>query len=156
MLLWLCFFFWLHTWWQPPNPLRWLLVSGLVLSYLLWVLWNGLADNHREGESILLTTFGPGNLLSIGRGYIIALFCGFLYSPWPDDGWTAWLPGLLYTLAALPDFADGIAARLSNHVTKLGETLDMSIDSIGMLGVTLLSVQYGQAPWPYLQRRDVR
>lgn len=150
ILLWLCFFSWLQSWWQQPYPLRWLLVSGFVLCYLLWLLWNGLADNHRQGETELLTTFGPGNLLSIGRGYIMVLFCGFLFSPWPDDGWTAWLPGLLYTLAALPDFVDGIAARLSNHVTKLGETLDMSIDSIGVLCVTLLSVQYGQAPWPYL------
>ena len=80
----------------------------------------------------------------------MVLFCGFLFSPWPDVGWTAWLPGLLYTLAALPDFVDGIAARLTNQVTKLGETLDMSIDSIGVLGVSLLSVQYGQAPWAYL------
>ena len=150
ILLWLCFFYWLQSWWHHPNPLRWLLVSGVALSYMLWVLWNGLVDNHRQGETKLLTKFGLGNLLSLGRGYIMALFCGFLFSPWPDIGWTAWLPGLLYTLAALPDFVDGIAARLSDHVTKLGETLDMSIDSIGMLGVTLLSVQYGQAPWPYL------
>ena len=150
VLIWLCFFFWLQTWWQQPYPLRWLVISGLALSYLLWVLWNGLADNHRQGETELLTSFGLGNLLSVGRGYIMVLFFGFLFSPWPDDGWTAWLPGLLYTLAALPDFVDGIAARLSNHVTNLGETLDMSIDSIGVLGVTLLSVQYGQAPWPYL------
>ena len=150
LLIWLSFFFWLQRWWQHPNPLRWLLVSGLALGYLLWVLWHGLSDNHRQGETELLPTFGLGNLLSIGRGYIMVLFCGFLFSPWPDAGWTAWLPGLLYTLAALPDFVDGIAARLTNQVTKLGETLDMSIDSIGVLGVSLLSVQYGQAPWPYL------
>jgi len=60
------------------------------------------------------------------------------------------LPGMLYTLAALPDFVDGIAARLTNHITKLGEYLDISIDSLGMLGVSLLSVQYGQVPWWYL------
>jgi CDP-diacylglycerol--glycerol-3-phosphate 3-phosphatidyltransferase len=150
ILLLLCSFFWLQSWWLYPYPLRWLLVSGLAMCYLLWVLWNGLGDNHRQGETELLGTFGLGNLLSIGRGYIMVLFCGFLFSPWPDHGWTAWLPGLLYTLAALPDFVDGIAARLTNHVTQLGESLDMSIDSIGVLGVTLLSVQYGQAPWLYL------
>jgi CDP-diacylglycerol--glycerol-3-phosphate 3-phosphatidyltransferase len=150
LTLWLGFFFWLKTWWQSPYPLRWLLISGLALAYLLGVLWRGLPDNRRTGEYDLLPTLGLGNLFSISRGFILVLFCGFLFSPWPDEGWTAWLPGLLYTLAALPDFIDGIAARLTNHVTKLGETLDISTDSLGILGVSLLSVQYGQVPWGYL------
>jgi CDP-diacylglycerol--glycerol-3-phosphate 3-phosphatidyltransferase len=149
-VFWLSFFAWLQTWWQHPYPTRWLLVSGLALVYLLWILWRGLPDNHRQEENKLLPTFGLGNLLSIARGYIMVFFCGFLFSPWPDIRWMAWLPGLLYTLAALPDFVDGIAARLTNHVTKLGENLDISIDSLGVLGVSLLSVQYGQVPWWYL------
>ena len=89
-------------------------------------------------------------MISILRGFILVLFCGFLFSPWPDSSWKAWLPGLLYTLAVLPDFVDGIAARLTNHITKLGETLDISLDSLGVLSVSLLSVQYGQVPWWYL------
>jgi CDP-diacylglycerol--glycerol-3-phosphate 3-phosphatidyltransferase len=140
---------WLRTWWEHPNPLRWLLLSGLALTYLLWVTWRGLGDNHRHGEDELLPTLGLGNILSISRGFILVVFCGFLFSPWPT-GRMAWLPGLLYTLAALPDYLDGTAARLTNHVTRLGETLDISIDSLGVLGVTVLSVQYGQVPWWYL------
>lgn len=143
-------FLWLMTWWEPPNPLRWLLVSGLAMGYLLWVLWRGLGENYRPGEDHLLPSLGLGNILSISRGFILVVFCGFLFSPWPDVGRTAWLPGLLYTLAALPDYLDGAAARLTNHVTRLGETLDISIDSIGVLGVSILSVQYGQVPWWYL------
>lgn len=150
LLVWLATYWWLTTWWVRLYALRWLLVSGLALIYLLWVVWCGLKDNHRLEEHELLPNMGLGNGLSIARGMILVLFCGFLFSPWPAIGWTAWLPGLLYTLAALPDFADGIAARLTNHVTRLGETLDMSIDSLGVLGVSLLSVQYGQVPWWYL------
>jgi CDP-diacylglycerol--glycerol-3-phosphate 3-phosphatidyltransferase len=120
------------------------------LSYLLWIFWRGLPDNHRPGESNLLPTLGLGNQFSILRGFILVLFCGFLFSPWPDTSWKAWLPGLLYTMAALPDFIDGIAARLTNHITKLGETLDISIDSLGVLSVSLLAVQYRQVPWWYL------
>lgn len=150
LAIWLISFAWLKTWWQFPYPLRWLLMSGLALAYLLWVIWRHLPDNHRPGESNLLPTLGLGNLLSITRGFILVLFCGFLFSPWPDFGWQAWLPGLLYTLSTLPDFVDGIAARLTNHLTKLGETLDISTDSLGVLSVTLLSVQYGQVPWWYL------
>jgi len=150
LAIWLVSFTWLKTWWQFPYPLRWLLMSGLALAYLLWVLWRHLPDNHRPEESNILPTLGLGNLLSITRGFILVFFCGFLFSPWPDSGWQAWLPGLLYTLAALPDFVDGIAARLTNHITKLGETLDISTDSLGVLSVALLSVQYGQVPWWYL------
>ncbi len=150
LLLWLGFFFWLKTWWPPPYPLRWLGISGMAWGYLLWILWRNLPDNHRPNESDLLPTLGLGNLLSMARGFILVLFWGFLFSPWPDSGWKAWLPGLLYTLAALPDFVDGIAARLTNHVTKMGESLDISLDSLGVLGVSLLSVQYGQVPWWYL------
>jgi CDP-diacylglycerol--glycerol-3-phosphate 3-phosphatidyltransferase len=150
LFVWLISFTWLRTWWEPPYTLRWLLMSGLALGYLLYSLWGGLTDNHRPGEKNLLPTFGLGNRLSILRGFIMALFIGFLFSPWPGPGWEAWLPGLLYTLAVLPDFVDGIAARLTNHITRLGETLDISIDSLGVLGVSVLAVQYGQVPWWFL------
>lgn len=150
LLVWVATFWWLRSWWARGYAIRWLFFSGLALIYLVRVVWRGLGDNHRLGEGELLPTLGLGNILSIARGMILVLFCGFLFSPWPAAGWTAWLPGLLYTLAALPDFADGAVARLTNHVTKLGETLDMSIDSLGVLGVSLLSVQYGQVPWWYL------
>jgi CDP-diacylglycerol---glycerol-3-phosphate 3-phosphatidyltransferase len=147
VLQWLVFFSWLQTWWQRPYPLRWLMISGLALSYLLLIFWRGLPDNQRPQEGTLLPTLGLGNVISILRGFILVLFCGFLFSPWPNSSWKAWLPGLLYTLAALPDFVDGTAARLTNHITKLGETLDISIDSLGVLSVSLLSIQYGQVPW---------
>jgi CDP-diacylglycerol--glycerol-3-phosphate 3-phosphatidyltransferase len=150
MLQWLAFFSWLQTWWEHPNTLRWLVISGFALCYLLWIFWRGLADNHRPGENNLLPTLGLGNTISIVRGVFLVLFCGFLFSPWPDSSWKAWLPGLLYTLAVLPDFVDGIAARLTNHITKLGETLDISLDSLGVLSVSILSVQYRQVPWWYL------
>jgi len=150
VLQWLVFFSWLQTWWEYPYPLRWLLISGLALSYLLWIFWLSLPDNHRPGERNLQPTLGLGNSISIMRGFILVLFCGFLFSPWPDSSWKAWLPGLLYTLAVLPDFVDGIAARLTNHITKLGETLDISIDGLGVLSVSLLSVQYQQVPWWFL------
>ena len=147
---WVGFFLWLRTWWDNPYPRRWLIISGFSLGYLLLILWQGLRENHRHHEDTLLQSLGLGNLFSITRGFILVIFCGFLFSPWPEVSWYAWLPGLLYTMAALPDFLDGAAARLTNHVTVLGETLDISIDSLGVLAVSLLSVQYGQVPWWYL------
>ena len=136
-------------WWEPPNPLRWLVMSGLALSYLLWIFWRGLGDNHRPGESNLLPTLGWATCFrfrAVSSWYCFVVFFS--------------LPGLIpleglaaqYALypGGLPDFVDGIVARLTNHITKLGETLDISIDSLGVLGVSLLSVQYRQVPWWYL------
>lgn len=143
-------FTWIKSWWLMPYLIRWLFMACVTMSYLLWILWRGLKDNHRSGDNELLSTFGLGNMLSLTRGFILVFFCGFLFSPWPDVGWMAWLPGLLYTLAVLPDYLDGAAARWTNHVTKLGETLDISIDSLAVFSVTLLSIQYGQVPWWYL------
>ncbi len=53
-------------------------------------------------------------------------------------------------LGTLPDYLDGAAARWTNHVTVLGERLDISLDSLGALAASLLAVQYGQLPWWYL------
>lgn len=132
-----------------PHPVRWLSLSSLALFYLLFVLWRNLDQNHRLDERELIPRLGAGNTISLLRGILMAGFCGFLFSPWPE-GKYAWLPGALYTAAALPDFLDGVAARLTDQVTKLGETLDVTVDGMAVLGVTILAVQYGQVPAWYL------
>jgi CDP-diacylglycerol--glycerol-3-phosphate 3-phosphatidyltransferase len=96
-----------------------------------------------------LANFGAGNQLTILRGVMIAFLAGFLFSPWPQ-GWLAWLPGLIYILAALFDLFDGYLARRTNHVTRLGEILDLNLDGLGILVACLLIVQYGQVPFWYL------
>ena len=128
---------------------RWIIIAGLVLAYELWLLWRGLKHNHRQGKTALLPNFGPGNALTLFRGLGIALLAGFLFSPWPSGG-LAWAPALLYTLAAIADGLDGYLARLTHQATKLGATLDMEFDALGLLVATLLAVQYHQLPWWYL------
>jgi CDP-diacylglycerol---glycerol-3-phosphate 3-phosphatidyltransferase len=140
--------------WSSPYPLRWLLLAVLGNVYLFSGLWRNLKQNHRPDEVELLPTFGLGNALSIVRGILMMAFLGFLFQPWPGGGalddWRAWAPGILYTIAALPDYVDGYFARVTNHVTKLGEWLDMTLDSVGVFTATLLAVQYGTIPWWYL------
>jgi CDP-diacylglycerol--glycerol-3-phosphate 3-phosphatidyltransferase len=138
-------FWFLRTTWEPSSALRWLGLATAGMGYVVWRVWSALGENYRPGENLLLPDLGPGNVISMVRGALIAGLGGFLFSSWPPD-WLAWLPGILYTIAALMDGVDGIAARLSNHVTRLGETLDISFDSLGMLIVTALLAQYGQAP----------
>ena len=145
----LLFYWGLRYLWQPDFATRWLGLTLLPLSYCLWVVWRGLSENRRAGETAVLPTLGWGNRLTLLRGLAISMVAGFLFSPWPT-GWLAWLPMLLYTAADVADYLDGYLARITNHATKLGERLDMEYDGLGMLIVSLLAVWYGQLPWWYL------
>ena len=135
--------------WQPEMAWRWLMLACLPTGYLLGVLWRGLALNSRPGEPALLPELGPGNGLTFMRGMLTAGLAGFLFLPLPP-GWLAWLPGLLYTTAATADLFDGYLARRFNHVTRLGEMLDMSLDGMGVLIGAILLVQYDKVPVFYL------
>lgn len=135
--------------WQPEMAWRWLFQSSLPVTYLLVMLWSGLALNTRPGELTLLPELGPGNGLTFMRGLLTSALAGFLFLPLPP-GWLAWLPGLLFTTAVTADLFDGYLARRSNHVTRLGEMLDMALDGLGVLIGAILLVQYGKAPPFYL------
>lgn len=139
----------LRNYWSPIYALRWLGLSSALSAWQLLVLWRALPENHRGGEDNLLPVLGWGNLLSFLRGIFVAALLGFLLSPWPD-GRLAWLPFAFYLFAALSDFLDGYLARITNHVTQLGATLDMNNDSWGVLIVTILVFWYGRVPVWYL------
>lgn len=139
----------LLSWWTPQFALRWLGITFVSSIVLLGVIWNNLEYNHPKDKQELLASLGAGNVLTIVRGSLICFMAGFLFSPWPR-GWVAWLPGLLYALAALADLFDGYLARRYNHVTRFGELLDMRLDGLGVLIGCLLLVQYGQVPAWYL------
>lgn len=128
-----------------PYVWHWTAVSAPVLVYELWILWRGLPQNHRAGETAVLPRLGLGNSLTLWRGLALALMAGFLLSPWPR-GALGWLPALLYTAAGIIDYLDGYAARVMHQATRLGERLDMEYDGLGMLVVVLLAVWYGQLP----------
>jgi CDP-diacylglycerol--glycerol-3-phosphate 3-phosphatidyltransferase len=147
LAVWLAFYAWLRGVW--PGGERWLLLSGLVLGYELWLLWRNLPANHRPGESALLPSLGAGNALSLLRGLCIGLLAGFLFGPWPP-GAPAWVIVLLYTVTDVADFFDGYLARRADHVTELGGVLDMEFDGLGTLVVILLAVSFGQLPPWYL------
>lgn len=136
---------------RPVWPLssRWLVLSGIVLAYGLWVLWRNLPANHRPGDSELLPSLGPGNVLTLIRGLCIGLLAGFLFGPWPM-GALGWVVVLLYTVTDIADYFDGYLARRAGHVTQLGSVLDIEYDGLGTLVVILLAISFGQLPWWYL------
>ena len=139
----------IRDWFPNGSALAWFLLSASCQLYFLFVLAQNLSKNCRPGETAPLTTFGWANALTLGRMTLMSLFVGLLVLPAPI-GWVAWLPGLLYTAAALPDYVDGYLARRTNHVTALGEILDMTTDSIGVLAATGLAAKYGVVPAWYL------
>lgn len=137
-----------HRVWAGNAPWVWVVGAALASGYFLFGLWRGLPQNRRAGSLDLLPTLGWGNGLTMVRSLMLAMLFGFLFVPRPE-GWANWLPGLLYLLAALPDYLDGYLARITNHVTELGGDLDMRADSVGVFTATTLAVLYGILPWWY-------
>jgi CDP-diacylglycerol--glycerol-3-phosphate 3-phosphatidyltransferase len=116
----------------------------------LWrYLIQQLPGNRRSRDDRLLPQFGLGNSISILRGLELVLLTGFLLIPRPN-GWTAWIPALLYTSADILDYVDGYAARVRDEVTQLGSELDQLLDGAGLLIATLLAIRYGTIPWWFL------
>ena len=142
-------YYYLQNAWESQYTARWLVFSLIGFTYLLYNLWSGLIENHPLEYKELLPTLGAGNALTLFRGAMIALLLGFVASPRPD-GWLAWLPGILYTLAAIVDLFDGYLARITHHTTHLGELLDLKLDGLGMFVAAMLAVSYRQVPAWYL------
>lgn len=124
----------------------WEIGVGTAVFFQLGMLWRFLPFNRRPAGGQVLPTLGLGNGLSLLRGLLLAMLAGFLLVPEPF-GWVAWVPVVLYTTADLLDFFDGLAARLTNHVTQLGEKLDIELDSLGIGIVVLLVILHGKAGW---------
>jgi CDP-diacylglycerol--glycerol-3-phosphate 3-phosphatidyltransferase len=135
--------------WEQSSSILYLFISYLAFAYQLIFIRRNLYMNQREDDPTILPKFGPGNTLSLARGLILVLLAGFLFSPRPT-GWQAWLPVLLYTTGDIADYFDGYLARRSNHVTRLGERMDMEWDAFGLLVATTLAVCYGILPWMFL------
>lgn len=143
-------YLWLSQTWSPEQARWWGLMAAAVLTYGLGVLWTGLRDNRRRGESILLPTLGAGNTLTLLRGLAIGLLAGFLFLPRPTGGLLAWTPAILYTFLSIFDYIDGYVARIRNQATILGEKLDDQFDALGLAVAIGLAVWYEQLPAWYL------
>ena len=128
---------------------RWLMISALFVAGVFWFLRRVLDQNHPPCREELYPDLGPANRLTIFRGIAYAWMAGFLLMPRPG-GLLDWLPALLYMGASIADVFDGYLARRSERVTRLGETLDMEFDGLGVLVACALAVQYGQLPLVFL------
>jgi phosphatidylglycerophosphate synthase len=113
---------------------------------------KALARNHAPGDSELRPSLGAANAITVTRAALAATLAGFLIQPslTGAEALWEWLPGLVYMIVAVLDYADGYVARRSADVTCLGEFLDTQVDALALLLVSGLLVANGKAPLPYL------
>ena len=139
----------LRSQWAPPYSVRWLALAAVISIYELAVLFRRLPLNTRPGEHELLNNLGLGTLATFFRGLMLSGAAGFVLLPRPP-GILAWAPMILFTLGELLDYVDGYLARKTDYLTRLGDSLDLEFDSLGMLIGSGLAVWYRVLPWPYL------
>ena len=128
---------------------QWLLQAGLLWGYVYLCVLRRLELNRANAESPLYSDLGWGNRLTILRGGLIALTGGFVFMDQATAG-NAWVPAILYTLAAVLDRLDGFVARRSRQVSLLGNELDITFDALGLVIAPLLAIGLGKLHWSYL------
>jgi CDP-diacylglycerol---glycerol-3-phosphate 3-phosphatidyltransferase len=140
--------------WQIPFDRTRFVVPLLPLIYVLTVLRWGLPLNHRPGETQVLSHLGMANGITMVRGGLVSVLACFwnwpATIPFSIHHSFAWLPGIIYITAALLDLVDGIVARHTDHVTRLGERLDTLFDALGLLTAVLAGIALNQLPLSYL------
>jgi CDP-diacylglycerol--glycerol-3-phosphate 3-phosphatidyltransferase len=140
--------------WRIPFDWTRFVLPLLPLIYVLAVLRSGLPLNHRAGETRVLAHLGLANGITVVRGVLVsALACFWNWPvtiPFSIHHSFAWLPGVIYIAAALLDLVDGIVARHTDHVTRLGERLDTLFDALGFLTAVLAGIALNQLPLSYL------
>jgi CDP-diacylglycerol--glycerol-3-phosphate 3-phosphatidyltransferase len=129
--------------------LHWLFLSVATLIIVIFQTVSRLDKNRLDEHASLYDSLGWGNRATMLRGILIAVLAGFLFKPWPDS-LLIWLPGVIYTLAAVIDRVDGYLARITRMQSRLGMELDTVYDAIGLLVAPFLAVGYGQLHWSYL------
>lgn len=131
------------------NAPQWLLIAVGLWIFVCWQLWQRLELNRAGEGAPVYPRLGWANRLTLLRGGLIAATGGFLFQP-VAEGIIAWVPGLLYCIAAILDRIDGFVARRSKQTSLLGSELDTVYDALGLLVAPLLAVGYGKIHWSFL------
>ena len=119
-------------------------VTLAVESVLLWRSAREVAPPTADGpREITLATW-----VTVVRAASVALLAGFALTT--PTGLAAWLPGVLFLIAAGFDAIDGAIARLTDSVTDLGAKLDVEIDALAVLVGTVVAIADGAVPTAFL------
>lgn len=138
--------------WMYPGtniqPTTYFPIAASIWFFCWWQTWKRADLNRAEKSSSGFPNLGWANNLTLLRGGLIALTGGFLFQSGPI-GVAAWLPGLLYSGAAILDRVDGFVARRSGRTSLLGSELDTLFDALGLLIAPLLAIQSGKLHWSF-------
>ncbi len=136
---------------------RWLLPVAAVAAFQLWFSYHHLDANRPNGADggvSIYRSLGLPNLVTLGRGGLLAALAGFgALTPRPE---IAWLPAALYGTACGMDLLDGFLARRTERTTLLGAKLDLAIDTTGFLVAPVVGVLWNQLPAWYLSLSAAR
>jgi CDP-diacylglycerol--glycerol-3-phosphate 3-phosphatidyltransferase len=126
--------------------------AGAAWLFFCAALWRRRALNVPSETAIAA---GPDGALTVAtwitvtRALLVSALAGFFLSP-ILKGAATWIPGSLYLVAVLGDLVDGAVARRLRQSTKLGTSLDVTTDALGLLVAPLLAVRLGRLPPWYL------
>ena len=129
---------------------RWLMIAALVVAGEFWFLRRTLDRNHPPDSERPLR--GPGRGQPADDLARPRLRMDGRFSPDAPARRTDRLAAgsALWWGQASSTFSTGYVARRTNRVSRLGETLDMEYDGLGVLTACALAVQYGQLPLLFL------
>jgi phosphatidylglycerophosphate synthase len=114
------------------------LSCGVVLVTML------AAEPTRRSEASL--RFGPGNRVTLTRAVLVGSVAAFIGSPGGPTQ-AIWVSGMAF-IALVMDGLDGWVARRTGLASAYGARLDMEVDALLMLVLSVLAWQWGQAgPW---------
>lgn len=130
------------------NSLQYFFICSSLWLFGYWQTWRRLELNRPQQNAPLFNDLGWANQLTIMRGGLIALTGGFLIQP-VSSGLTAWMPGILYGIAAALDRIDGFVARRTQRTSLLGSELDTVFDALGLLIAPVLAIQLGKLAWSF-------
>jgi CDP-diacylglycerol--glycerol-3-phosphate 3-phosphatidyltransferase len=130
------------------SPALWFFLSCPLWLYCWSQAWRRRDLNRPDMAVPCSGDLGWANRLTLLRGGLIALTGGFLFQS--PSGLAAWMPGILYSVAAILDRTDGWVARRSGRTTLLGRELDTEMDALGLLVAPLLAVTLGKFHWSFL------
>ncbi len=136
--------------WEWKGAGQWMLQAYLLWRFVGYQARRRLHLNRGDSDAPAYEELGWGNRLTLLRSWLIAAVGGFLFQPWPDGVVIAYLPGILYFIAAVLDRLYGYVARMTGYRSLLGQELDMVSDALGLAVTSLLAVGYGQVHSSYL------
>ena len=135
------------------TAVRWFVPTVIVTGFMSVYLWRHRQALRRPNGS-RLESLGLANGITLARAALIAGVAGFAVVS--VEGNLRWLPALGYGTAVALDAVDGAVARSVGVETRLGERLDMAVDTTGFLVVPIVAVAWGSLPVWYLSLSAAR